>query len=77
MCGSSIVERDFILIDPALMFLYIKTVVDNFRLLKNLTSEVVLEIPKLMNLKRNPMKRLKMRMMMKMMVLRKKRKKTL
>lgn len=77
MCGSSIVERDFILIDPALMFLYIKTVVDNFRLLKNLTSEVVLEIPKLMNLKRNPMKRLKMRMMMKMMVLRKKRRKTL
>lgn len=70
-------ERDFILIDPALMFLYIKTVVDNFRLLKNLTSEVVLEIPKLMNLKRNPMKRLKMRMMMKMMVLRKKRRKTL
>lgn len=77
MCGSSIVERDFILIDPSLMFLYIKTVVDNFRLLKNLTSEVVLEIPKLMNLKRNPMKRLKMRMMMKMMVLRKKRRKTL
>lgn len=77
MCGSSIVERDFILIDPALMFLYIKTVVDNFRLLKNLTSEVVLEIPKLMNLKRNPMKRLKIRMMMKMMVLRKKRRKTL
>lgn len=73
-------ERDFILIDPALMFLYIKTVVDNFRLLKNLTSEVVLEIPKLMNLKRNPMKRLKMKMMMmmmKMMVLRKKRRKTL
>lgn len=70
-------ERDFILIDPALMFLYIKTVVDNFRLLKNLTSEVVLEIPKLMNLKRNPMKKLKMRMMMKMMVLRKKRRKTL
>lgn len=70
-------ERDFILIDPALMFLYIKTVVDNFRLLKNLTSEVVLEIPKLMNLKRNPMKRLKIRMMMKMMVLRKKRRKTL
>lgn len=70
-------ERDFILIDPSLMFLYIKTVVDNFRLLKNLTSEVVLEIPKLMNLKRNPMKRLKMRMMMKMMVLRKKRRKTL
>lgn len=70
-------ERDFILIDPALMFLYIKTVVDNFRLLKNLTSEVVLEIPKLMNLKRNPMKMLKMRMMMKMMVLRKKRRKTL
>lgn len=70
-------ERDFILIDPALMFLYIKTIVDNFRLLKNLTSEVVLEIPKLMNLKRNPMKRLKMRMMMKMMVLRKKRRKTL
>lgn len=70
-------ERDFISIDPALMFLYIKTVVDNFRLLKNLTSEVVLEIPKLMNLKRNPMKRLKMRMMMKMMVLRKKRRKTL
>lgn len=68
-------ERDFILIDPALMFLYIKTVVDNFRLLKNLTSEVVLEIPKLMNLKRNPMKMLKM--MMKMMVLRKKRRKTL
>lgn len=77
MCGSSIVERDFILIDPALMFLYIKTVVDNFRLLKNLTSEVVLEIPKLMNLKRNPMKMLKMRMMIKMMVLRKKRRKTL
>lgn len=71
-------ERDFILIDPALMFLYIKTIVDNFRLLKNLTSEVVLEIPKLMNLKRNPMKRLKMKMMMmKMMVLRKKRRKTL
>lgn len=71
-------ERDFILIDPSLMFLYIKTVVDNFRLLKNLTSEVVLEIPKLMNLKRNPMKRLKMKMMMmKMMVLRKKRRKTL
>lgn len=70
-------ERDFILIDPALMFLYIKTVVDNFRLLKNLTSEVVLEIPKLMNPKRNPMKMLKMRMMMKMMVLRKKRRKTL
>lgn len=70
-------ERDFILIDPALMFLYIKTIVDNFRLLKNLTSEVVLEIPKLMNLKRNPMKKLKMRMMMKMMVLRKKRRKTL
>lgn len=70
-------ERDFILIDPSLMFLYIKTVVDNFRLLKNLTSEVVLEIPKLMNLKRNPMKMLKMRMMMKMMVLRKKRRKTL
>lgn len=70
-------ERDFILIDPALMFLYIKTIVDNFRLLKNLTSEVVLEIPKLMNLKRNPMKMLKMRMMMKMMVLRKKRRKTL
>lgn len=70
-------ERDFILIDPALMFLYIKTIVDNFRLLKNLTSEVVLEIPKLMNLKRNPMKMLKMRMMIKMMVLRKKRRKTL
>lgn len=59
------------------MFLYIKTIFDNFRLLKNLTSEVVLEIPKLMNLKRSSMKRMKMRMMMIMMVLRKKRRKTL
>lgn len=59
------------------MYLYIKTAFNNFRLLKNLTSEVVLEIPKLMNLKRNPMKRLRMRRMMIMIVLRKKRRKTL
>lgn len=59
------------------MYLYIKTAFNNFRLLKNLISEVVLEIPKLMNLKRNPMKRLRMRMMMIMIVLRKKRRKTL
>lgn len=61
------------------MYLYtcIKTTFNYIRLLKNLTLEVVLEIPKLMNLKRNPMKRLKMRRMMIMIVLRKKRRKTL
>lgn len=61
------------------MFLYtcIKTTFNNFRLQKNLTLEVVLEIPKLMNLKRNPMKRLRMRRMMIMIVWRKKRRKSL
>lgn len=61
------------------MYLYtcIKTAFNYIRLLKNLTLEVVLEIPKLMNLKRNPMKRLRMRRMMIMIVLRKKRRKSL
>lgn len=61
------------------MYFYtcIKTAFNNFRLLKNLTSEVVLEIPKLMNLKRNPMKRLRMRRMRIMIVLRKERRKSL